>query len=133
MSNYMLLCNGMQGKQDEDMKLKVGKTYIDRSGHVTKIVGHEKGHPLPFIGDDKCGYRSDGGYLPLFGKMTAKSEKNEFDWEWQDRIVGTKGEILSMKDELMLRFRTYLEDQKKMVGLAKAHNETRKVTNGKKF
>lgn len=59
--------------------------------------------------------------------------KDEFDWVWEDIIIGTIDEISLMKDELMLRFRTYLRDLLMIEGLTKAHNETRKVENGEKF
>ena len=61
------------------MKLEVGKTYLARDNNKTKITAYESGHPLPFIGDDNCGYRKDGGYMPLFGDRTAESEKSQFD------------------------------------------------------
>lgn len=61
------------------MKIEVGKTYRTHDGHTVKITGHEPDHPLPFIGDDQCGYRLDGGYLPLFGDRTPESEKHEYD------------------------------------------------------
>ena len=61
------------------MKLQIGKTYVTADGHEVTITGCDKDHPLPFIGDDNCGYRPDGGYLPLFGDRTPESERHEFD------------------------------------------------------
>ena len=61
------------------IEIEVGKTYRSRDGSKVKIVGHEPDHQLPFIGNDQCGYRPDGGYLPLFGDQTPESEMHEFD------------------------------------------------------
>ena len=52
------------------MKLVVGKTYLDRNGNKITLLRYDPDNSLPYLGDDDCGYQSDGrfSYLRKFSE-----------------------------------------------------------------
>ena len=64
------------------MKLAVGKTYLDRHGNKITILRHDTDNPLPYLGDDKCGYQSDGRFSYI-----RKSSEWDLIEEVQDQLT----------------------------------------------
>lgn len=69
----------------KNLKLEVGKTYLNRQGWEVKIVGETGKEAFPFKGDDNLSYTLDGHWdcesesqLDLIAEAPAQPEKRTF-------------------------------------------------------